>query len=81
MLNKRAFPATTPKNERTRANELRKTTNSSSCGVAYRNIRNDLAHCGFGRAEGQVLSATSICQNAEEVVKQVERLARQEFER
>jgi len=48
---------------------------------SIRNIRNDLAHCGFGRAEGQVLSATSICQNAEEVVKQVERLARQEFER
>jgi CRISPR-associated DxTHG motif protein len=43
-------------------------------------IRNDLAHCGFGRAEGQVLSATSIRQNAEEVVKQIERLARQEFE-
>ena len=43
--------------------------------------RNDLAHCGFGRAEGQVLSAASIRQNAEEVVKQVERLARQEFER
>ena len=40
--------------------------------------RNDLAHCGFGRAEGQVLSAASIRQNAEEVVKQVERLARQE---
>jgi CRISPR-associated DxTHG motif protein len=42
--------------------------------------RNDLAHCGFGRAEGQVLSATSIRQNAEEVVKQIERLAQQEFE-
>ena len=41
-------------------------------------IRNDLAHCGFGRAEGQVLSATSIRQNAEEVVKQIERLAQQE---
>jgi CRISPR-associated DxTHG motif protein len=40
--------------------------------------RNDLAHCGFGRAEGQVLSATSIRQNAEEVVKQIERLAQQE---
>ena len=48
---------------------------------SIRNIRNDLAHCGFSRAEGQVLSATSIRQNAEEVVKQVERLARQEFER
>ena len=48
---------------------------------SIRNIRNDLAHCGFGRAEGQVLSAASIRQNAEEVVKQVERLARQEFER
>jgi CRISPR-associated DxTHG motif protein len=45
---------------------------------SIRNIRNDLAHCGFGRAEGQVLSATSIRQNAEEVVKQVERLAQQE---
>jgi CRISPR-associated DxTHG motif protein len=43
-------------------------------------IRNDLAHCGFGRAEGQVLSAASIRQNAEEVVKQIERLAQQEFE-
>jgi CRISPR-associated DxTHG motif protein len=42
--------------------------------------RNDLAHCGFGREEGQVLSATSIRQNAEEVVKQIERLAQQEFE-
>ena len=42
--------------------------------------RNDLAHCGFGRAEGQVLSAASIRQNAEEVVKQIERLAQQEFE-
>jgi CRISPR-associated DxTHG motif protein len=41
--------------------------------------RNDLAHCGFGRAEGQVLSATSIRQNAEEVVKQIEQLAQQEF--
>ena len=43
-------------------------------------IRNDLAHCGFGREERQVLSATSIRQNAEEVVKQIERLAQQEFE-
>jgi CRISPR-associated DxTHG motif protein len=42
--------------------------------------RNDLAHCGFSRAEGQVLSATSIRQNAEEVVKQIEQLAQQEFE-
>jgi CRISPR-associated DxTHG motif protein len=41
-------------------------------------IRNDLAHCGFGRAEGRVLSAKSIRQNAEEVVKQIERLAQQE---
>jgi CRISPR-associated DxTHG motif protein len=41
-------------------------------------IRNDLAHCGFGRAEGQVIAATSIRQNAEEVVKQIERLAQQE---
>jgi CRISPR-associated DxTHG motif protein len=41
-------------------------------------IRNDLAHCGFGREERQVLSATSIRQNAEEVVKQIERLAQQE---
>jgi CRISPR-associated DxTHG motif protein len=40
--------------------------------------RNDLAHCGFSRAEGQVLSATSIRQNAEEVVKQIEQLAQQE---
>ena len=47
---------------------------------SIRNIRNDLAHCGFSRAEGQVLSATSIRQNAEEVVKQIERLAQQEFE-
>jgi len=47
---------------------------------SIRNIRNDLAHCGFGRAEGQVLSAASIRQNAEEVVKQIERLAQQEFE-
>jgi len=46
---------------------------------SIRNIRNDLAHCGFSRAEGQVLSATSIRQNAEEVVKQIERLAQQEF--
>jgi CRISPR-associated DxTHG motif protein len=45
---------------------------------SIRNIRNDLAHCGFSRAEGQVLSATSIRQNAEEVVKQIERLAQQE---
>jgi CRISPR-associated DxTHG motif protein len=45
---------------------------------SIRNIRNDLAHCGFGRKEGQVLSATSIRQNAEEVVKQIERLAQQE---
>jgi CRISPR-associated DxTHG motif protein len=42
--------------------------------------RNDLAHCGFGREEGRVLSAKSIRQNAEEVVKQIERLAQQEFE-
>jgi CRISPR-associated DxTHG motif protein len=41
-------------------------------------IRNDLAHCGFGRAEGRVIAATSIRQNAEEVVKQIEQLARQE---
>ena len=41
-------------------------------------IRNDLAHCGFGRAEGQVIAATSIRQNAEEVVKQIEQLAQQE---
>ena len=41
-------------------------------------VRNDLAHCGFGREERQVLSATSIRQNAEEVVKQIERLAQQE---
>jgi CRISPR-associated DxTHG motif protein len=41
-------------------------------------IRNDLAHCGFGRAEGQVLSAKLIHQNAEEVVQQIEQLALQE---
>jgi CRISPR-associated DxTHG motif protein len=45
---------------------------------SIRNIRNDLAHCGFGREEGQVLSATSIRQNAEKVVKQIEQLAQQE---
>jgi CRISPR-associated DxTHG motif protein len=45
---------------------------------SIRNIRNDLAHCGFGREEGQVLSATSIRQNAEKVVEQIERLAQQE---
>jgi CRISPR-associated DxTHG motif protein len=45
---------------------------------SIRNIRNDLAHCGFSRAEGQVLSAASIRQNAEEVVKQIEQLAQQE---
>jgi len=42
-----------------------------------RKIRNDLAHCGFGRAEGQVLSAASIRQNAEKVVEQIEQLAQQ----
>jgi CRISPR-associated DxTHG motif protein len=42
-----------------------------------RELRNDLAHCGFGRAEGQVLSAKSIRQNAKEVVKQIEQLAQQ----
>jgi len=42
---------------------------------SIRNIRNDLAHCGFGREERQVLSATSIRQNAEEVVQQIEQLA------
>jgi len=41
-------------------------------------IRNDLAHCGFGRAEGQVLSAASVRQNAEKVVEQIEQLAQQE---
>jgi CRISPR-associated DxTHG motif protein len=41
-------------------------------------IRNDLAHCGFGRAEGQVLSAKLIHQNAEEVVQQTEQLVLQE---
>ena len=46
---------------------------------SIRNIRNDLAHCGFGRAEGQVLPAASIRQNAEEFVLQIEELARQEF--
>lgn len=45
---------------------------------SIRNIRNDLAHCGFGRAEGQVLSAASIRQNAEKVVEQIEQLAQQE---
>jgi len=40
-------------------------------------IRNDLAHCGFGRAAGEVLSAKSIRQNAEEVVLQIEQLAQQ----
>jgi CRISPR-associated DxTHG motif protein len=45
---------------------------------SIRNIRNDLAHCGFSRAEGQVLSATSIRQNAEKVVEQIEQLAQQE---
>jgi len=45
---------------------------------SIRNIRNDLAHCGFGREEGQVLSATSIRQNAEKVVEQIEQLAQQE---
>lgn len=44
---------------------------------SIRNIRNDLAHCGFGRAEGQVLSAASIRQNAEKVVEQIEQLAQQ----
>lgn len=42
-----------------------------------RELRNDLAHCGFGRAEGQVLSAASIRQNAEKVVEQIEQLAQQ----
>jgi CRISPR-associated DxTHG motif protein len=42
-----------------------------------RELRNDLAHCGFRRAEGQVLSAKSIRQNAKEVVQQIERLAQQ----
>lgn len=45
---------------------------------SIRNIRNDLAHCGFGRAEGQVLPAASIRQNAEKVVEQIEQLAQQE---
>ena len=45
---------------------------------SIRNIRNDLAHCGFGREEGQVLSATSKRQNAEEDVKQIDQLAQQE---
>lgn len=44
---------------------------------SIRNIRNDLAHCGFGRAAGQVLSAASIRQNAEKVVEQIEQLAQQ----
>jgi CRISPR-associated DxTHG motif protein len=42
-----------------------------------RELRNDLAHCGFRRADGQVLSAKSIRQNAKEVVQQIERLAQQ----
>ena len=39
-------------------------------------IRNDLAHCGFGRAEGQVIAANKIRNRAEEIVSQIEQLAR-----
>jgi CRISPR-associated protein DxTHG motif len=59
---------------------LRESLQQDSLWSKIAEIRNDLAHCGFGREERQVLSATSIRQNAEEVVKQIERLAQQEFE-
>jgi hypothetical protein len=57
---------------------LRESLQQDSLWSKIAETRNDLAHCGFRRAEGQVLSATSIRQNAEEVVKQIERLAQQE---
>jgi CRISPR-associated DxTHG motif protein len=38
--------------------------------------RNDLAHCGFSRAEGQVIAANKIRNRAEEIVSQIEQLAR-----
>lgn len=38
-------------------------------------VRNDLAHCGIGRPEGQVLDVQSICDNAEAIIKEIEQLA------
>lgn len=38
-------------------------------------VRNDLAHCGFGRAEKQVLKVESIRKKAEEIVKEIKHLA------
>ncbi len=40
-----------------------------------RDVRNDLAHCGFGRAEGQALSASSLLRNAEKIVQQIREMA------
>jgi CRISPR-associated DxTHG motif protein len=57
---------------------LRESLQQDSLWSKIAEIRNDLAHCGFGREERQVLSATSIRQNAEKVVEQIERLAQQE---
>ena len=38
-------------------------------------LRNDLAHCGFGRAEGQVLGIKSIQQQSEQVVNEILKLS------
>ncbi|BCW96064.1 MAG: TIGR02221 family CRISPR-associated protein [Fimbriimonadales bacterium] len=40
-----------------------------------RDVRNDLAHCGFGRAEGQALSASNLRRNAVEIVQQIREMA------
>jgi len=42
-------------------------------------LRNDLAHCGFGRAEGQVLEAKNIIGQAREVHKQLRDICKKAF--
>ncbi len=40
-----------------------------------RDLRNDLAHCGFGRAEGQVLSVDSILCQTSKIIDEIRALA------
>lgn len=42
-------------------------------------VRNDLAHCGFGRTEDQILKVQSIRTIAKETVEEIERLASDEL--
>lgn len=46
----------------------------TQCWSQVVNLRNDLAHCGFGRAEGQILGSEDITKQAGEVLEKLKQL-------